>query len=482
MVVGVTARGGAEDAAGQGGGNAFRDAVVRLLLPMPLNVLFIGGTLFAVVVAELVAAAVSFAMIGHVPAVVWAGAFFAPLVVAPAELAVLVAVIGRMRDETTRRRLAETNLLEDVVRRHQVETELRANEEKLCAMFEMSPLGMVRTTQDGAFLEANPAFCAIVGYSLAELRSLSYWDLTPVRFAGDAVRLLDSLETVGHFGPYEKEYIHKDGRRISVRISGVLITGSDGENYVWSIVEDISEARASERALVARTEELARSNADLEQFAFIASHDLREPLRMVSAYMGLLERRFGPVIGAEGAEYLGYAKEGAQRMDRLVLDLLEFSRVGRMEEALEPVSLDEVLDGVIANLSPAMGECGARVVRSEPLPMIPAVRGEMAQLLQNLVGNAVKYRDPSRPLVVQVSARPEPGLWVISVADNGIGIAPDYSERIFRIFQRLHTRDRFEGTGIGLAICKRIVERHGGQIRVDSAPGEGSTFSFTLPA
>ncbi len=470
-----------EDAAGREG-NAFRDAVVRLLLPLPLNVLFIGGTLFAVVVAELVAAAVSFAMIGHVPPVVWAGAFFAPLVVAPAELAVLVAVIGRMRDEVGRRRRAERDLLEDVIDRRLMEAELRASEEKLRAMFEMSPLGMARNTLDGAFLEANPAFCGIVGYSLEELRSLSYWDLTPVRYAENETSHLDSLETVGRYGPYEKEYIHKDGRWIPVRLSGVLISGGDGEGYIWSIVEDITETQAAERALIAKTEELARSNADLEQFAFIASHDLREPLRMVSAYMGLLERRFGPVIGAEGAEYVAYAKEGAQRMDRLVLDLLEFSRVGRMEEALEPVSLDEVVDGVIANLSPAMGECGARVERPEPLPAIPAVRGEMVQLLQNLIGNAVKYRDPSRPLVVRVSARQERGQWVVSVADNAIGIAPDYSERIFRIFQRLHTRDRFEGTGIGLAICKRIVERHGGRIWVDSVPGEGSAFSFTLPA
>ncbi len=470
-----------ENAAGQGG-NAFRDAVVRLLLPLPLNILFIGGTLFAVVVAELVACAVSFAMIGHVPPVVWAGAFFAPLVVAPAELAVLVAVIGRMRDEVERRRRAEHDLLDDVIDRRQVETELRASEEKLRAMFEMSPLGMARNTLDGAFLEANPAFLGIVGYGLEELRTLSYWDLTPVRYAESEACHLNSLEAVGRYGPSEKEYIHKDGRRVPVRLSGVLIAGSDGESYIWSIVEDITESQESERALIAKTEELARSNADLEQFAFIASHDLREPLRMVSAYMGLLERRFGPVIGAEGAEYVGYAKEGAQRMDRLVLDLLEFSRVGRMEEALEPVSLDEVVDGVIANLSPAMGEYGARVERPAPLPAIPAVRGEMVQVLQNLIGNAVKYRDPSRPLVVRVSARQERGQWVVSVADNAIGIAPDYSERIFRIFQRLHTRDRFEGTGIGLAICKRIVERHGGRIWVDSVPGEGSIFSFTLPA
>ncbi|CUW41323.1 Putative signal transduction histidine kinase [Magnetospirillum sp. XM-1] len=470
-----------EDAARRGG-NGFRDAVIRLLLQVPLNLLFVGGTVFAVVVAELVAASVSLAMIGHVPAVVWVGAFFAPLVVAPAELAVLVAVIGRMRDEMGRRHQAERHLLEDVARRRQVETELRANEEKLRAMFDKSPLGMARNTLDGAFLEANPAFLAVVGYDLEELQSLSYWDLTPFRFADSEACQLERLETVGHYGPYEKEYIRKNGTRVPVRMSGMLGTGSDGEGYIWSIVEDITESQKAERALVAKSEELARSNADLEQFAFIASHDLREPLRMVSAYMGLLERRFGPLIGAEGGEYIGYAKEGAQRMDRLVLDLLEFSRVGRMEEALEPVALDEVLDGVLADLSPAIGECGAQIERPVPLPTLPAIRGEMAQLLQNLIGNSLKYRDPSRPLAIRVAARRDGAQWVVEVGDNGIGIAAEYRERIFRIFQRLHTRDRFEGTGIGLAICKRIVERHGGRIRVDSVAGEGATFSFALPA
>ncbi len=478
----VTVKAGSEYAA-RPGGSSFRDAVVRLLMPVPLNTLFVVGTLFAVVVAELVAALVSLAMIGHVPTVIWVSAFFAPLVVAPAELAVLVAVIGRMREETGRRRHAERELLEDAARRRQVEAELRANEEKLRAMFEMSPLGMARTTQDGAFIEANPAFLRLVGYELDELRALSFWGLVPVRFAEDEVSNLESLETVGRFGPHEKEYIHKDGRRIPVRLSGVLISNGDGEGYIWSIVEDITDSRAAEQALIAKSEELARSNDDLEQFAFIASHDLREPLRMVSAYMGMLERRFGPDIGAEGREYVGFAKEGAQRMDRLVLDLLEFSRVGRMDVALEPVSLDDVLDGVVANLSPYLGECGAQVERPAPLPTVPAIRGEMAQVLQNLVGNAVKYRAPSRNVVIQVSARhdPELGQWVVSVADNGIGIAPEYRERIFRIFQRLHTRDRFEGTGIGLAICKRIVERHGGRIWVESVLGKGAVFSFSLP-
>ncbi|ARJ64269.1 PAS domain-containing sensor histidine kinase [Magnetospirillum sp. ME-1] len=471
---------GSEDSVRRGG-NGLRDAVVRLLLHVPLNVLLVGGTVFAVVVAELVAASVSLAMIGHVPDVVWVGAFFAPLVVAPVELVALVALIGRMRDEIGRRHQAERHLLEDVACRRQVETELRANEEKLRAMFEKSPLGMARNTLDGAFLEANPAFLGIIGYDLEELRGLSYWDLTPMRFAEAEACQLERLETVGHYGPYEKEYIRKDGTRVPVRLSGMLATGSDGESFIWSIVEDITEFQTAERALIAKGEELARSNADLEQFAFIASHDLREPLRMVSAYMGLLERRFGPVIGDEGAQYVAYAKEGAQRMDRLVLDLLEYSRVGRMEEALELVSLDRVLDGVLADLSPAMGECGARIERPLPLPTLPAIPGEMAQLLQNLIGNSLKYREPSRSPVIRVTARRDGTQWVVEVGDNGIGIAPEYRERIFRIFQRLHTRDRFEGTGIGLAICKRIVERHGGRIWVDSVVGEGAVFSFTLP-
>ncbi|BAE52191.1 Sensor protein fixL [Paramagnetospirillum magneticum AMB-1] len=480
MVPGASAESEIVRAGGHGSG-VFRDSVVRLLLPLPLNLLFFGGTAFAVLVAELVAALVSLAMVGHVPPVVWAGAFFAPLVVAPAELAVLVAVIGRMRDEMDRRRQAEQHLLEDMAGRREVEAELRSNEEKLRAMFEKSPLGMARNRVDGSFLEANPAFLGIVGYDIEDLRSLSYWDLTPVRFGQDEATQLERLEALGHYGPYEKEYIRKDGRRVPVRLSGMLATGRDGESYIWSIVEDITESQAVERALMAKTEELARSNADLEQFAFIASHDLREPLRMVSAYMGMLERRFGPVVGDEGAEYIAYAKEGAQRMDQLVLDLLEYSRVGRMEEPLEPVPLGEVVDGVVANLSPAIAQYGASVECRSPLPAIPAVRGEMAQLLQNLIGNAVKYREPSRPLRVVVSAVRDGEYWQISVADNGIGISPEFSERIFRIFQRLHTRDCFEGTGIGLAICKRIVERHGGRIWVNSVPGEGSTFTFTLP-
>jgi PAS domain S-box-containing protein len=469
-------------AMGEVGRGRLRDAVVGLLTPLPLNVLFIGGTVLAVVVAELVAGAASLAMIGSIPPVVWVGALLAPLVVAPLELAVLVAVIGRMRDETARRRDAERDLLEDVARRRQMEAELRGNEEKLRAMFETSPLGMARTSQDGGYLDANPAFLSLVGHDLDGLRSLSFWDLTPVRYAEDEACQLERLDDTGHFGPYEKALIRKDGSLVPVRQSGALIREADGERYIWSIVEDVTETRAAERALRAKTEELARSNDDLEQFAFIASHDLREPLRMVCAYIGLLERRFGAVIGEEGAEFVAYAKEGAQRMDRLVLDLLEYSRVGRMEGGLEPVGLDEVLDGALADLSPAVAECGAEIGRPERLPAVRAVRGEMGQVLVNLIGNAIKYRHPTRPPRIRVEARRDGGHWEISVSDNGMGIAREYSERIFRIFQRLHTRDRFPGTGIGLAICKRIVERHGGRIRVESVLGEGSTFAFTLPA
>ncbi|MBI3443897.1 MAG: PAS domain S-box protein [Magnetospirillum sp.] len=461
--------------------------VVRYLLPVPLGWLFGLGTVFAILIAEAVSAAMSLAMLGEIPVVVWVCALVAPAVVAPAELAVLVAMIARTRAEVARRREAERDLLDDIVSRRQIEADLRSSEEKLRAMFQLAPLGMARNSMDGAFIEANPAFLAIVGYGLDELLRLSYWDLTPVRFAEEEAGHLQSLDRVGHYGPYEKEYIHKDGSRVAVRLSGVLITGSDGESTIWSIVEDITQARAAQRAIMAKSEALARSNSDLEQFAYIASHDLREPLRMVSSYVDLLGRRFGPVVGADGAQFIAYAKEGAERMDRLVLDLLEYSRVGRMEEPLEQVSLADVLAGTLGDLGPRLREADGQVRVEGDLPVLPGIAGELGQLLQNLIGNSIKYRHPERSPRIVVSAEPAEGEWVISVTDNGLGIDPQYRERIFRIFQRLHTRDKFEGTGIGLAICKRIVERHGGRIWVDShegdgQEGEGAVFRFSLPA
>lgn len=248
------------------------------------------------------------------------------------------------------------------------------------------------------------------------------------------------------------------------------------------VFRDISERLASEQALTAQATELSRSNADLEQFAYVASHDLREPLRQVASFVSLLERRYAPTLDDDARDYIAYAREGAKRMDRLIIDLLEFSRIGHRSLPVEKVDLAGVIDEAVANLNTVIVESGAQVNRTPDLPVLPVIRDDMVRLFQNLIGNAVKYRHPERTPIVRISAKEGADGWIVSITDNGLGIDPQFSERIFGIFQRLHTRDKFEGTGIGLAIAKKIVERAGGKIWVEPAEGGGSIFQVQLPA
>ncbi|MGE5505713.1 MAG: ABC transporter substrate binding protein [Actinomycetota bacterium] len=226
---------------------------------------------------------------------------------------------------------------------------------------------------------------------------------------------------------------------------------------------------------------VAERTAELQQFAYVASHDMREPLRMISSYLGLLEKRIGATLDTDGREFLAFAKDGAVRLDNMILALLDYSRLGRGSEPMRSVALGSALATAVANLGIAIEETGARIDVAGELPEIMGDRSELVRLFQNLLGNAVKYRDPGRVPTVTVSARPDGATWVLSVADNGVGIPADQTERIFGIFQRLHGVD-VEGCGIGLASCRRIVEHHGGHIWVESEEGKGSTFLFTLPA
>ncbi|MDI6726565.1 MAG: ATP-binding protein [Smithellaceae bacterium] len=241
----------------------------------------------------------------------------------------------------------------------------------------------------------------------------------------------------------------------------------------------LEEAAQLNRKLNRTNLELARSNRELEEFAYVVSHDLQEPLRAVTNYLGLLERRSAGQFSEDALRFIRHAVDGASRMRELITDLLDYSRVHTKEAAFGEVDSGTVLGRVMDGMKAAVEESGARVTHDD-LPVVVANEFQLAQLLQNLIGNALKFRGAAQPRV-HVSAAPQAGEWLFSVADNGIGVAPEHCERVFGLFQRLHTRSEYPGTGLGLAICKKIVERHGGRIWVKSIPGRGSTFFFTLP-
>jgi light-regulated signal transduction histidine kinase (bacteriophytochrome) len=227
---------------------------------------------------------------------------------------------------------------------------------------------------------------------------------------------------------------------------------------------------------------LRQSNEELEHFAYLASHDLQEPLRTITSYVGLLESRAGDKLDERAKSWLGFVSDGAERMSHLISDLLEYSRTGRAGAEAQTVALDDAWDLAVANLQHAIADAGATVERGE-LPVVRARPREMTSMLQNLIGNGLKYRRDGVAPVVRASAAPASnGHWEVAIADNGIGIEPRFQERVFGLFQRLHTSEEYPGTGMGLAIVKKIVESNGGTVRVESTPGHGATFVVVLPA
>jgi signal transduction histidine kinase len=252
------------------------------------------------------------------------------------------------------------------------------------------------------------------------------------------------------------------------------------EELEQRVKERTEELSANKMELEKLVTELERSNRDLEQLAYIASHDLQEPLRMVNSFLDLLTRRYAPQLDDRARQYIDQAREGAQRMMQLIHDLLIFARIQPSGRQATLVDIDQVFGQVVTNCSVMIEETSARITKTE-LPVILGEANQMGQLLQNLLVNAIKFRRPETVLEIHISARKEEKRWVFAIRDNGIGIHPEQQGRIFNIFQRLHSRQKYVGSGIGLAVCRRIVEQHGGRIWVESTPDNGSTFLFTLP-
>ena len=368
--------------------------------------------------------------------------------------------------------------------RQQALDDLGRSQERFRLLVESSPNAIVMVGPDGRITLANQQAGPLFGYTPDELVGQTIEILVPARFrphhpAYRAGFLHDPARRPMGAGR-DLFAVRKDGVEVPVEIGLTPVRTAEGL-FTMATVTDITARKHDEEQLKRTADELARSNQDLERFAYVASHDLQEPLRMITGHLDIVALHLKDRLDADTRQSMLYATQGAKRMQALIRDLLAFSRAGRAVQELAPTDMNMALAAARQNLKASIDEAGA-AIESQPLPTLLADKMQMVQLLQNLLGNAIKYRSDDRPPRIRVTVIRQGAEWLLAVSDNGIGIAPEHWGRIFMVFQRVHARADMPGTGIGLAICKRIVEYHLGRIWVESVPGEGSTFFFTLPA
>jgi PAS domain S-box-containing protein len=375
-----------------------------------------------------------------------------------------------------------TAAIRDISVRTAAEKHLAQMEGRYRGLLEAAPDAMVVVNQRGEIVLLNLQAEKQFGYHRDELVGQPVTNIIPDGFAerliADDLRSAEDALTQQIGTGIELSARRKDGTDFPIEIMLSPLDSAEGV-LITAAIRDISVRTAAEQHLGQKVEELKRSNEELGQFAYIASHDLQEPLRMVASYTQLLSKRYKGKLDADADEFIAFAVDGASRMQQLIEDLLAFSRVATTGNALLDTSSEYALEQALQNLHWAIKDSGAQVTH-DPLPTVQADEMQLVQLFQNLVGNAVKYQSPGIPRVHVSATRHGKTSWTFAVKDNGLGIDPQYFERIFGMFQRLHKRDEFSGTGVGLAICKKIMERHGGSLWVESQPGQGSTFSFAL--
>jgi len=362
-------------------------------------------------------------------------------------------------------------------------TEQKAAQEKarlLAHGVESAADAIIMTDVHGTISYANPAMTRLTGLSAEEMLGQKPSIFKSGRHSEAEYREMWETILSGKVWSGEVTNRKKNGEDYDVLLTIAPVLDQNGKIEAFvSIQSDITELKRAREELVMRADELARSNAELEQFAYIASHDLQEPLRMVSSYCQLLQRRYQDKLDGDANDFIGFAVDGAMRMQKLIDDLLTYCRVGTKGNPFQVTDCARVVNRVLEDLKVSIEDCDAKI-KTEKLPVTMADETQLAQVFQNLIANAVKFRKNDVP-EISIGSRRRNGEWVISVRDNGIGIETDYRQRIFTIFQRLHSKETYPGTGIGLAVCKKIVERHGGRIWVKSKPGKGATFNFTLP-
>jgi PAS domain S-box-containing protein len=377
----------------------------------------------------------------------------------------------------------------DVTAHKQARQALQSASRYARSLLEASLDPLVTISPEGKVTDVNAATELVTGVARDRLIGSSFSDYFTEPEKANAG--YQQVIAQGEVRDYPLTIRHVSGRTTDVLYNATVYRNEAGQiQGVFAAARDITERQRVEAELarhrehleelvLQRTEDLARSNRDLEQFAYVASHDLQEPLRAVAGFVGLLQQRYQGKLDEKAEDYIRLAVDGATRMQTLIGDLLSYSRVGTRGKAMEPTQAGRCVKDALTNLQASIGESGT-AIHVDPLPTVQADAVQLTQLYQNLIANAIKFHS-DRPPEIHIGARREPDAWLFWVRDNGIGIEPQYAERIFLIFQRLHTRRTYPGTGIGLAICKRIVERHGGRIWVESQPGQGSTFYFTLP-
>ena len=376
----------------------------------------------------------------------------------------LVAELAGMRQRVAKLEELETE-------RKRMEEVLRESEAKYSALVENSRDGIV-ILQDGVMKFVNTASLEIVGYTPEELLGIDFLKVvTPEDREMVMKRYADRMAGKEVPSIYEMALIRKDGITVPVEVNATFIN-YEGRPADLVVIRDITERKRAE-------EELRRSNQELEHFAYIASHDLQEPLRMVSSYTQLLAQRYKDKLDADADEFIHYVEDGVSRMRALINGLLVYSRVGTSGAAFELTDCEAAFDCALTNLQVAVDESGA-VITHHPLPVVMADASQLTQVFQNLIGNAIKFCNQELPRI-HVAAEPRGNEWLFSIRDNGIGIDPQYHDRIFDMSQRLHSRTEYSGSGVGLAICDKVLKRHGGRIWVESQTGKGATFYFTIP-